>query len=145
MLDMRICSSSACAMPVRRSSWSRSRVWCVSILEISISRGGVVEAATDVFVVLGQSEIRLLLEGEAVEVALEDRFHRPVRDAADPEGPAAGGLEPLGRVPVPEPEQTETGTIALFGVGLALEDLTWRATQAIRRLSTRSRCPEGFL
>ena len=72
--------------------------------------------------ILGQGETRLLLEGEAVEAALENGFHRAVGEAANAECPGARGFKAFGRIPVPEPQEPEAGAVALLGVRLRFHD-----------------------
>lgn len=65
---------------------------------------------------------RLGLHGQTVEAVFEDRLDVAIRPRAGHDRAGAGGLEPLGAVPLRQPEEPEAGAIALLRMRAALEN-----------------------
>src|SRR5712691_6030606 len=63
------------------------------------------------------------LERHAIETVLEHRLDVAIRPGADGDRPTAGGLDTVGAVLLREPQQAETGPIALLRVRPARENL----------------------
>src|SRR5438445_446013 len=63
------------------------------------------------------------LERHAIEAVFEHRLDMPIGAGADGNRPTAGGLDAFGAVLLREPQQPETGPIALLGVRPARENL----------------------
>src|ERR1700735_3566139 len=92
---------------------------------------------TDVFV-----DYRRLARGRCVPPAiaggLQGRVDRAVGSRADPQPPAAGGLQPLGPVAFDEPHDADAGAEALLGVG-ALDRMISTSAEVLRPISPACR------
>ena len=62
------------------------------------------------------------LGGVAIEIVVEDGFDRAVGPRADIERPRRGRLDPLGAERLDQPDDAETGSKALFGMGALVQD-----------------------
>ena len=71
----------------------------------------------------GQGERVLLVVAGLVEAGREDGLDGLVAQRADVECAAAGGLQALGAIGPQQLLEPETATVALFGVGPAVEEL----------------------
>ena len=61
--------------------------------------------------------------GPPIELVVEDGFDGAIGPGADLDGPFGGRLDARRAIGADEPDDTETGAIALLGMGPALEDL----------------------
>jgi hypothetical protein len=61
--------------------------------------------------------------GPPIELVVEDGFDGAVGPGADLDGPLGGGLDARRAKRACEPNDAETGAIALFGMGSAFQDL----------------------
>src|SRR6266436_5169118 len=109
-------------MPASPSATRRSWVWLTSIGSPSSFRSVVVAAATDVAVLDGIGiGVGLRQEG-LVEAGLEDRSDRPIACRANADPTAACGFEALRPIGLLHPQNAETGSEALLGMGLCPHD-----------------------
>ena len=90
---------------------SRSTVCSVSMRELLL----VIGRAADVGMDPTRRRGRIVgLERHAIEAVLEHRLDVAIRPGADGDRPTAGGLDAFGAVLLREPQQAETGPIALL-------------------------------
>ena len=79
--------------------------------------------------------------GPSIEFVVEDGFEGAIGPGADLDGPLGGGLDARRAKGADEPDDAETGAIALLGMGPGLEDLLASPVVAgpILRASSRMR------
>src|SRR2546430_8064336 len=104
-------------MPASPRAARRSWVWLLSIRSPSCW-SVVVAAATDVAVLDGIGVGGGIGKESLVEAGLEDRGDRPIARCADADPTAACGLEPPRPIGLLHPQDTETGSEALFRMRL---------------------------
>src|SRR6266478_532788 len=109
-------------MPASPSATRRSWVWLTSIGSPSSFRSVVVAAATDVAVLDGIGIALGLRHEGLVEPGLEDRSDRPIPCRANADPTAACGFEALRPIGLLHPQNAETGSEALLGMGLCPHD-----------------------
>src|SRR6266436_828515 len=121
-------------MPASPRATRRSWVWLMSISSPSC-RSVVVAAATDVAVLDGIGIGGGVGKECLVEAGLEDRGDRPIAGCANADPAAACGFETLRPIGLFQPQDAETGSEALLGMGLCPHD----------RLAQRDRGRTDFL
>src|SRR6266404_9526140 len=104
-------------MPASPRAARRSWVWLLSIKSPSCW-SVVVAAATDVAVLDGIGVGGGVGKEGLVEAGLEDRGDRPIARCANADPTAACGLEPPRSIGLLHPQDTETGSEALFRMRL---------------------------
>src|SRR5947207_6150886 len=125
------CCRKASAIPRRRIVYSFSMVGCVSIVSSRLLQGGWFVGIFIGIEVLRAADIRMLerrlwlgsrFDGLAVQVALQDRFHARIGAGLQSNGPACGGLQTLRGVLLAQPQNAETGKVALFRMAFGGDD-----------------------
>src|ERR1700680_4752468 len=117
-------------MPASPRAARRSWVWLMSIGSPSSSRSGVGAAATDIAVPDGIGVGVCVGQEGLVEAGLEDRSDRPIARCPNADATAGCGFAAVRPIALLHPQDAETGSEALLGMGLGPHD---RLAQRNRR------------